>query len=480
MTVVLDGETVSLDDVIAVARRGEPVELAEVALRRMSEARAVAEEVIARGESAYGLTTGVGERKRIRLRPDALQEFNRLAILNTRVGQGKLAPRDVARATLVCLANGLGRGTAAVRREVAAAIVTALNEGFEPSIRRLGSVGQSDMVPMADLAFDLMRYRSLEPTAGDAIVLLVNNAFSTGWGVLAVADCEALLDTLDVAAVLELEAFEANLTILHPIVAESRGHPGFRRSLERLRELLTGSSLWTQGAARNLQDPLSYRCLPQVHGSMRDAIEYAKGVLETEVNSFQGNPVVVVEERRVISIANFDALSLAAALDFVRIVLASILTAANERMMKLLEAPMSGLAPGLATRDGVAEDALSEFGVAGQALTVEARTLAQPVSYELASSTQAEGIEDRTSMASLSARRLEEMVDLGARLVAVELVVAAQAVDLRSLRELGKGAQRAMELVRGCVDFTNAGQSIPQDLEPLRALIRSGRLAGLN
>jgi histidine ammonia-lyase len=475
MTVYLDGSSLSIADVVQVARGRQQVALAEAARRRMAEARAVTEEVIARNEPAYGLTTAFAERKRVLIGPESRKQFNRLAILNARVGQGDPVPAEVARATMLCLVNGFALGTSTARPEIADAVVSALNKGFEPVIRRLGSVGQADLALLADLANELIEHGFVEPDVGDAVALFDNNSVSTGWGALALADCIRLLDTLDAAAALDLEAFVANLSILHPVVADSRGHPGLRRTIERLREQLDGSSLWAPGAARNLQDPLTFRALPQMHGAMRDAIDFAERVLVIELNSFQGNPAVAVDERRVVSIANFDALPLAAALDHVRVVLASVLTGANERLMKLLQAPLSDLPPGLAVIPGLAEQTLSEFGIASQAITVEARTLAHPVSYELASSTQAEGVEDRTSMATLSVRRLAEMVELGERLVTIELLVAAQAVDLRSARTLGRGAHRTRDLVRSSVSFIGEGMPVPQDLEPLRALVQTGR-----
>jgi histidine ammonia-lyase len=175
------------------------------------------------------------------------------------------------------------------------------------------------------------------------------------------------------------------------------------------------------------------------------------------------------------SVANFDVLPLAAALDFMRIALAPVLTTANERMVKLLQAPLSGLAEGLAERANSAEDSLSEYGPAGQALTVEARLLAQPVSFELASTAHAEGLEDRATMAPLAARRLADMVELGERIVGIELLVACQGIDLRG-HQLGEGTARAYALVRDRLPFKTEAEPVPASLEPLRELVRSHML----
>src|SRR5256886_4820600 len=414
--IVLTGEDLTLDQVVAVARRGEVVEISPDAVARMKAARAVVERMLELDVAVYGVTTGVGARKRVRVSPAEAEEFNRMLILNHRVGQGDFAPDDVIRATLVRLANGLAKGPAGVRPELAEHVVRALNAGELPRVRTLGSVGQSDLPQMADVAHGLLGDFNFTLAAKEGIALVNNSAFSTASAALAVADCTRLLDVLDVAGALDLEAFAANVSMLHPSVAETRPYDGLRGTLTRLTGILAGSYLWEEGAARNLQDPLTFRCLPQVHGAARDALGFVRSQLEIELNASQDNPVVATAEGRIVSAGNFDVLPLAAALDFLRIALAPALTSAAERLLKLLQAPLTGLPIGLAVRDGLAEDSLSEFGVPAQSLAAEARLLAQPVSFELASTTHAEGIEDRMTMTPLAARRLSEMVSLGEQL----------------------------------------------------------------
>jgi histidine ammonia-lyase len=474
VTVVLTGADLTIEQVVRVARDRAPVELAPSALDRMRASRAVVEDVIDRGEEVYGFTTGVGMRKRFAIEGE-MASFNRMMISGHLIGQGRPAPEDIVRAMMTGLANGLALGAAGARPELVQLVVDALNAGVTPRVRLLGSVGQSDLSANADLAQGLIGEYTL--SAGEGLALLNNNMLSTGLAALAVADSRTLLDGFDIAGALDLEAFAGNPGVLHPGVAEARPHPGLRATLTRLRELLDGSFLWER-APRNLQDPLSFRTTPQVHGAARDAFAYVNRVLGIELNAHQGNPLVIVEEKRILSVGNFDVIPLAAALDFLRIALAPVLTSAAERALKLLQAPLSGLPEGLGARPGLAEPALSELGAAVQALTAEARLLAQPVSFELASTSQHEGIEDRTTMAPLAARRLAEMVELGARVMAIELTIAAQAVDLRGRPALGAGTRRAYELVRERVAFTDAGEALPADLEPLVELVQSGLLRG--
>ena len=472
MTVALTGTDLTLDEVVRVARDGEKVELAPIAVEKMRASRAVVELALESGQQVYGFTTGVGMRKRFAIEEDQAR-FNRQLIRGHLVGQGPAASEDVVRATMVKLANGLAQGYPGVRPELAQLLVDRLNDGVTPRVRVLGSVGQADLSANADLVEGILG--DFQLAAGEALVLVDNNAFSTGLAVLAVSDCERLLDALDVAGALDLEAFAANLGIVDEEVAEARPHLGLRSTISRLRALLEGSYLW-DAQPRNLQDPLTFRTLPQVNGATRDALSYVQGVLAVELNAHQGNPVVSAAGGRVIAAGNFDIVPLAAALDFLRIALAPALTSAAERALKLLQSPLTGLPEGLAARPHLAEPALSELGAAVQGLVAEARLLAQPVSFELASTTQHEGIEDRTTMAPLGARRLAEMAGLGARVAAIELTIAAQAVDLRGHPTLGAGTDRAYELVRERVSFTDAGETVPPDLEPVVELVRSGLL----
>jgi histidine ammonia-lyase len=467
MAITLTGDALTVDDLVRVARGRERVELGAAVAGRVAAGRAIVERALAGTEPVYGLTTGVGVRKRTRVEHAELSEFNRRLILEHRVGQGDAAPDDVVRAQLLVVVNGFARGTAGVRPELLDQLLSRLNEGPTPVVRTLGSVGMADLPANADLAHGALDGFAL--AAKEGLALLDHNAFSTGLAALAFADAVRLLDALDVAAGLDLEALAANLSILHPAVGVQK--------VGRLRALLEGSYLWDEGAARNLQDPLSFRCVPQVHGAAHDTFAFVAARVAAELNASQENPLVLFDEERLISVANFDAVSLAAALDFARIALAPVLMSASERVVKLLQSPVTGLPEGLAAEVGLAESALSEFGIPVQAFAAEARLLAQPVSIETASTSQHEGIEDRITLAPLSARRLAEMVDLGERVAAVELVVAAQAIDLRGRPTLGTGTGAAYTRVRGLVPATGRGEPPPQDLEPVRELVRSGGVA---
>jgi histidine ammonia-lyase len=475
MTVLLRGHDLTLGEVVAVARDGASVTLDPAARERMAAHREIVRSAIADGAAVYGTTTGVGVLKRVEVAAGDAGAYSGWMLRHHLVGHGSLAPRDVVRATMLRLANHLAEGSPGVRPDLVDRLVAALNDGEAPELHAIGSVGSADLAPMAELADALFAGVELEP--GEGTALLDNNAFATAWAALAVADASALLDAMDVAGALSLDGFAANPTLLHPAIGDVRPYPGIRSTLSRLGALLEGGAIHEPGVARNLQDPLTFRNLPQIQGAARDALAHVEGLLAIELNANQGNPIVVAAERRLVSVANFEILPLAAALDYLRIVLASALTAASERVVKSMFPLWTGLPTGLVPDAGTTEAGLTYLSLAAQSLAVEIRLLAQPVSFELASTSHAEGVEDRTTMAPLSARRLAEQVDLGASIVAIELATGAQALELRGHRP-GAGTARALAAVRGYVPFLGMGAHVP-DVTALGDAVRRGELASV-
>lgn len=467
MTVTLDGVSLRLAEVVRVSRDHEPVALAEVAVDLMTRASSMARRHVDERTVAYGITTGVGVRKSITV---ADEGHDRLLLGQHLIAHGEPLPSDVVRAAALRLANALAGGTSAARPALAQRIVDAINDDALPAVRSLGSVGVGDLAQTAELADGLLA--GFELAQGEAIALLNQNAFATGHAALALHDASLLVASSERAAALSLEAFAANReSLLHPAIALVRGSAGVRTSLERLRALVEGGS----PEARALQDPLSFRTIPQLHGAVRDALGFALDQLDVELNGHQSNPLAVVDEDRFVSVGNFEIAGLAMALDLARLAVGQLVTAGAERAVKLLQAPLTGLPEGLGERPHLAESALSELGIAVQALAAEARLLAQPVSLELVSTTQAEGIEDRTTMTPLAARRLADQVALATRVVALELLLAAQAADLRDV-PLGRGTTHVRTLVRTTAPFVGAGDPLPA-VEPLVELVRSGAFA---
>jgi histidine ammonia-lyase len=496
-TVVLGGDRLTVDHVLAVARGRARVALDEAALVRVRAARDVVDRVLASGEAVYGLNTGLGSLSRHQIPLADISAFSFATVADQVASYGRPLATDVVRAMMVSRVNGMLKAGVGVRRELIELLVALLNRGIHPIVRMVGSVGQGDLSEMADIGKVLigrgwaefegetMRGEEALARAGlapivlgpkEALGLISSNGVTLGRGSLVLIDLADLLDSMQIAAALSFEAFAANLSVIHPAAARARPHSGLATAVSRLRELLEDSDLWRPGAARNLQDPLSIRCVPQTHGAVYDALSVARGLMETELNSAGDNPLVLVDEGAIVSVGNFDIASLSMAFDYVRLGIAHAAQVANERVQKLMWHHFSGLPTGLALREGPT-GGLRPLGRSFAALASEARFLANPVSLDYRGQL-AEGIEDHASMAPLAVNTTSTLVSLAHRLVGLELIIAAQAVDLREGTErLGGGTGRAYALVREFAGTLTDETEWNADIEGLARLVGDGGLA---
>jgi histidine ammonia-lyase len=494
--ITLSGDGLTVDDVVAVARGGKRVELNPTALRRVREARAVVERALASGQAVYGLNTGLGSLSRHRIPVEEIGRFSFATVADQTGTYGRPLATDVVRAMMLTRANGMAKAGVGVRRELVELLIAALNAGVHPIVRMVGSVGQGDLSEMADVGkvligrgyaeyegetlpgAEAMQRAGLEPIvleAKEALALVSSNAVTMGRGSLVLVDAADLAESMLIAGALSFEAFVANLSVIHEAASRMRPHAGEMAASARLRELMAGSKLWASGAARNLQDPLSIRCLPQTQGALYDALSVARGTMEIEVNSAGDNPLVVIDEDAIVSVGNFDVASLAMAFDYVRLGFSHAAQVANERVQKLLWGHFSGLPTGLARQDGPT-GGLRPLGRSFAALAAETRFLANPVSLDYRGQL-AEGIEDHASMAPLAVSVTSSLVGLMHRLVALELIVAAQAVDLRGGPDaIGEGPRVAYEFVRERVDVLADETEWNVDIDGLTRQIGEGEL----
>ncbi len=493
--VALSGDTLTIEEVVAVARDHRPVAVPSEALARVGEVRSVVESVLARGEPAYGLNTGLGAFSRQAVPAGELERFAVATVADQTASYGRRLPQDVVRSMMLSRANTMAKAGVGVREVLLLALVDLLNAGVHPVAREFGSVGESDLYEMADIGKVVIgrgraEYRGREydgaralAAAGltpvrlapkEALALISANGLSTGRGALVLHDVSELFANLQVAAALSLEGFGANLSILHPAVSRARPHPGQVAAANGLRELLDGSPLWAQAGPRNLQDPLSFRCVAQTHGALHDVVSDAWRKMSLELNAAADNPLVVPEEELLVSNGNFDATILALAFDSLRLALTVTARMGAERVQKHLWSGFSDLTTYLAAA-GTAFGGLRAVGRRCAALSAEARDLANPVAVNY-SAQLAEGIEDHGNLAPLAVRRTHELVTVCHLLVAEELVVAAEAVDLRGA-ELGRGTRVAHELVRRHVPRVEDVTTWAPDKAGLVEMVAQGELA---
>jgi histidine ammonia-lyase len=483
---VLGDHPLRYDEVVAVTH-GRRVVLGEAAYARMKASRAILDELLARGDTVYGLTTGVGAIKTVRIGADRQQAFQTLLLRAHRVGHGELAAPQFVRAAMLVRAAGLAVGVAGVRPEVADAFCRALDARITPRVHQIGSVGQADLSQLAEIGLALIGhgddgaalaasgYQPIALGPREAHAIVNGNAFSVGIACLALHSATRALRALDVSAAASIEALTGNVDMLHPAVAAVRPHVGAAETIDRLRALLRGGALLTGGRpARAIQDPLAFKVIPQTHGGALQALSHLEETLTVELASSGDSPIVLADEDRAISTGNHDITPVAIAIDYARLGLAQAITIAGERVQKLLDSAFTGLATGLRADPDAPDDGLAVVGNGAASLAAEARLLAHPVTLEQPTSGIAAGIEDRITMAPTGARRLHEMAGLATRLAAVELTCAAQAIDLRgTASELGDGTAHAYTATRRSIAFTGAGEACDGHLDQLERWLAS-------
>jgi histidine ammonia-lyase len=497
-TILLSGAGVAINDVVRVARHAAPVALAPIARERVAAARAIVDRLALSDTAIYGVNSALGANTGKSISKDDLAAYQERAVQARAVGVGPRFATDVVRAMLFARASGMAVGGSGVSVAVLDAMLAMLNAGVHPIVPSLGSIGAADLAPLSHLFLPLLgqgnaEYRGevqdgakalanagLQPVrlaTKDGIALISANAATVGHAALVVRDCADALDSLNVAAALSLEGFRANLSPLDPRVQAAHPAPGQLAIAARLTSLLAGSSLWQAGAARRVQDPLSMRCLSQVHGAALTALLSARDHVELELNSATESPLVLVgaEADEMLSNGNFHIAGLALAFDTLGLALAQSAMLCVQRCQKLLSPALSGL-PLQLTTHGPEHSGFATIQKTLVALYGAIRHLANPASLD--GVPVSEMVEDHASMAPHAVAKTGEMVLHLRMLAAVELLVAAQAVDLRGLAPdvLGTGTGRAHAAVRARVPVLDFDRPLGPDIEIICAVVNEGSL----
>jgi histidine ammonia-lyase len=453
----IDGHHLALEDVgrVAAGEIGE-VRLTAGAEGALQTARRLVEDRVAAGTRIYGVTTGFGRLAEVVIEPAERLALQRNLVRSHASGVGAPLDRPATRALMLLRANTLAHGHSGCSPRVVSLLLDCLNAGVHPVVPEFGSVGASgDLVPLAHVALALIgegeaehggrivpaaaalhaaHLEPLELREKDGLSLINGTQFCTALGVLALLAAERTLEALEAAGALSLEALRGSPVPFDADIQGVRPHQGQAVSAGRLRALLEGSEIresHRHGDPR-LQDAYALRCMPQVHGAARDALAYVRRVLETETNSATDNPLVFPESGQIKSGGNFHAQIVAQALDFLVIALADVGAIAERRVERLLNPDASGLPAFLAARPGV-ESGLMMLQVLAADLLTELRILATPASVH--SVPTGAGREDHVSMGPAAARKARRASDALARIVAVELICAAEALEqLRPLR----------------------------------------------
>jgi histidine ammonia-lyase len=498
-TVIVDGSPLTIEDVVAVARGRAHVAVGEGLEDRMMPARALVERVIAGDETVYGITTGFGALANTRIPTTRASELQYDLLRSHAAGVGALLEAEIVRAMLLCRARTLAQGHSGVRPDIVRFLVSMIQHDLLPAVPAQGSVGASgDLAPFAHLALpligeglvlspggpvpaaDALKAAGLEPMAlepKEGLSLLNGTEGMLAHGCLAVHRAETLADTADAACALSVEALMGSSRPFESRIHDLRPHPGQRVSAARIAALLEGSQIDAshhEDFTHKVQDAYSLRCAPQVHGAVRDTIAFARSVFTIELGSVVDNPIVFPDDGDVVSGGNFHGQPLAFVLDYLAIAITELGSISERRTDRLLDPVRSGgLTAFLATEPGVSSGyMLTQYTAA--AIVAENRVLSHPASVESIPTSGAQ--EDHVSMGWGAARKLDTVLTNTSRVLAVELMCAAQGVEQREPSP-APGTAGVLEAVRSvCAPLIEDRPPGP-DIESIAALIERDAFA---
>ena len=498
----LSGQRLTLEQIAAIANGQEHVSLAEAARLRIQEARRVVEKIVADNRSVYGINTGFGKLSDVRIEPDRLRELQLNLVRSHSCGVGNPLSEAESRAMLLLRANVLAAGFSGARDHVVDTLIAMLEAGVTPVIPEKGSVGASgDLAPLAHLALAAIgegeafykgqRVASvvalqqagiapLQLEVKEGLSLLNGTQAMGAVGGLALHRALRLVRLADVAGAMSLEALKGTPVAFDERIHAARPHPGQIQVAQHLRQLLEGSEIRESHLNNDprIQDAYSLRCMPQVHGAVRDALAHAADIVETESGSATDNPLVFAETGDVISGGNFHGAPLALAFDYAAIALTDLMSITERRIDRLVNPDANeDLPPFLTTQAGTASGFMM-LQVTAVALLAEARILAHPASVDNVPTDG--GKEDHVSMGMTAATKLRTIVDHAELVIAIELITAAQGLWFRAPLLPGKGVKRAYDIVRSHVAELTGDRSMSGDIERIAGAIRAGEFDSLS
>lgn len=496
--VLLDGDTLTLEEVEAVARGRARAELAPSARERVAAARALVEARLDDGEAHYGINTGFGTLAEVRIPRDDLRRLQRNLVLSHSVGVGDPLPPAEARALMLLRGACMAKGLSGIRPATLELLLACLDRGIVPVVPERGSVGASgDLAPLAHLALVLigegeailggerlpgaeaLRRAGLAPVvleAKEGLALVNGTQAMAAVGALALRRAERLCDLADLAGAMTLEGLSGSHRPFMPEIQAARGQPGQVASAARLRALLAGSQINAahQGpGCHKVQDPYSLRCMPQVHGAARDGVGFCRGVLAREINAATDNPLVFPELGEIVSGGNFHGQPISLALDVLAIAASHLATISERRVEQLVNPSLSHLPPFLARNPGL-DSGFMMAQVTSAALVSENKVLCHPASVDSIPSSA--GREDHVSMGMTAALKARRVVDNVRTCLAIELLVAAQALDLAApLRPAARVAEAHARL-RAVVPTLDGDRELGRDIAAVCRLVDDGAL----
>ena len=497
----LSGQRLSLKQIVDVAAGREQVMLSAAARARCDASRSVVERIVAEGQTVYGVNTGFGKLSDVRIEPDQLRDLQLNLVRSHACGLGVPLSHLEARAMLLLRANVLACGYSGARPLVVDTLIAMLEQGVTPVIPEKGSVGASgDLAPLAHLALivigkgeaffegtrmpgsDALRRAGITPVtleAKEGLALLNGTQAMGAVGGLALRRAETVTMVADAAGAMSLEALRGTPVAFDERIQQARPHPGQIAVAAHLRDLMSDSEIRTSHLDNDprVQDAYSLRCMPQVHGAVRGALNHVREIVEIETGSGTDNPLVFSETGEVLSGGNFHGAPLAMAFDYAAIAVTDLMSITERRIDRLVNPDLNEDLPPFLTSTAGTSSGFMMLQVSAAALLTEARVLAHPASIDNVPTDG--GKEDHVSMGMTAATKLRAIVGNAELVSAIELITAAEGLEYRAPLKPGRGVQRAFEIVRKHVPRLGADRSMSQDIVKVAAAIRDGEFDSL-
>lgn len=497
----LDGQKLSLAQILAVANGDERVSLAPQARARVDQSRAIVEKIVADGRTVYGVNTGFGRLSDVRIEPQDLRALQLNLVRSHACGLGAPLSIAEARAMVLLRANVLAVGYSGCRAIVIERLIEMLNRGVAPVIPEKGSVGASgDLAPLAHLALtmlgegeafydgqrmpsaDALRAAGIETLqleAKEGLALLNGTQAMAAVGGLALHRAERVARLADVAGAMSLEALKGTPVAFDERIHAARPHPGQTQVATHLRELLRDSQIRESHLENDprVQDAYSLRCIPQVHGAVRTALAHAREIVEIETGSATDNPLVFLNNGDVLSGGNFHGAPLALSFDYAALALTDLMSITERRLDRLVNPDSNEKLPPFLTSHAGTASGFMMLQIVAASLLSEARILAHPASIDNVPTDG--GKEDHVSMGMTGAVKLRAIVELAELIVALELIAAAEGLEYRAPLRPGRGVQRAYEIVRRQVARLTADRAMSGEVQLVAGAIRAGEFDSL-
>ncbi len=496
MPITVDGHHLKVEDVVKIARENELIELHPEAKKRIDKCRALLEDKIQKREIMYGVNTGIGELSEVVLTQEQVEQYQRYIIYSHAAGYGRPLPVDTVRAAMLSRISCHCHGHSGLRLLVTETMKEMLNRGVTPVVCEKGSVGAcGDLAPMSQVALAVMgegesfykgerlpaaealKRAGLKPVvlhARDGLAMINGSNMITGLGALEVHDVHRWLKNSEIAAAMTLEVVNANMKAYDERLHKVRGYPGALESAENIRRITDGSELLAKLGKKKVQDAYSLRSTPQVVGAARDALKWARYMIEIELNNAADNPVFYPDEELVLTGANFQGTPQALALELLGTAVTTVAVISERRLNRLMNKNLSVGLPAFLTKGAGMFSGLMLSQYTAGALICENRVLSHPAAT--GSIPAAADQEDFVSMGWTTALKTQQILDNAQAVIAIELMAGAQAIDFRAPLKPGKGIQAAYDVVRKHVAHLEEDRPLYADINKLKEVVQSGEV----